>query len=159
MDIKIDYYSGIYILNAKQQLNCDLDKAWKYFATPANLQTITPENIGFEITSGADGEIYPGKIITYHISILPLIKNKWVTEITQVAYCQYFIDEQRKGPYALWHHEHHFEENDEGVLMRDVVSYKLPFGLLGRSFAGSIVAKKLKDIFSFRYAVLEKGII
>lgn len=157
MDISINKYSGIYLLKATQQLPATLDEAWNYFATPANLQTITPENIGFEITSGDTGDIYPGKIITYQISILPLIKNKWVTEITHIAYKKYFIDEQRKGPYALWHHEHHFEENEEGVLMTDLVSYKLPLGFAGRIVAGNLVAKTLHNIFSFRYKTLENN--
>ncbi|MCH5600025.1 SRPBCC family protein [Niabella ginsengisoli] len=154
MNIKITYHSGIYTLEAKQQLNCDLQTAWDFFGTPENLQAITPNNMGFEITSGADGKIYPGKIITYTISIFPVIKSKWVTEITQIAMLQYFIDEQRNGPYTLWHHEHHFENKNNGVLMTDIVSYKLPAGFLGRSFAGKMVAKKLKEIFSFRYEVL-----
>jgi ligand-binding SRPBCC domain-containing protein len=156
MNISIKKYSGIYILKATQQLNASLADAWDYFATPANLQSITPENIGFEITSGNDGDMYPGKLITYQISIFPLIKNKWVTEITHIAHQKYFIDEQRKGPYAMWHHEHHFEENAKGVLMTDLVSYKLPIGFAGRMVAGRLVAKKLHDIFSFRYKTLQQ---
>ena len=132
MKISIKKYSGIYVLQATQQLNTTLADAWSYFATPANLQSITPENIGFEITSGNNGDMYPGKLITYQISIFPLIKNKWITEITHIAHQKYFIDEQRKGPYAMWHHEHHFKENANGLLMTDLVSYKLPLGIAGR---------------------------
>lgn len=156
MNISINKYSGIYILRATQQLNTSLAEAWSYFATPANLQSITPKNIGFEITSGNNGDMYAGKLITYQISIFPLIKNKWVTEITHIANQKYFIDEQRKGPYAMWHHEHHFEENANGVMMTDLVSYKLPLGFAGRLVAGRLVARKLHHIFSFRYQTLQR---
>ncbi|WP_346237498.1 SRPBCC family protein [Niabella insulamsoli] len=156
MNIRITAASGIYMLRAEQELHCDIETAWQYFSTPRNLQTLTPDNLGFEITSGDEGEIYAGKIITYDLSILPLIKTKWVTEITQVADKRYFIDEQRKGPYALWHHEHHFSATESGVLMKDYVSYKLPLGGPGRWVAGKLIANRLKEIFSFRYKELER---
>jgi len=87
----------------------------------------------FKVTSkhNADTKIYPGMIITYKVTPLLGIKLNWMTEITQVKQGEYFVDEQRTGPYALWHHEHHFTEIKGGVHMTDIVHYALPLDLLG----------------------------
>ena len=100
--------------------------------------------------------MYPGQIITYKVSILPGIKANWVTEITYVRDREYFVDEQRFGPYSMWHHEHHFEEISDGVLMKDKVSYKLPFGFLGRLVHPIIIKPQLNKIFSYRFEILEE---
>ena len=156
MNIRINQYSGIYRLEATQFLYLSLADAWDFFSSPENLQAITPDNIGFEMTSGGNGKAYPGKIITYKISLIPFYKTNWVTEITEVEKQQFFVDEQRLGPYALWHHEHHFKEVENGILMKDLVSYKLPFGIIGRWVAGKIIRKKLMAIFSYRYKMLDE---
>lgn len=132
-----------------------MQEAWNFFSTPVNLQAITPADVDFNITSGTEGRIYEGKIITYELKIFPLLKTKWVTEITFIKEEDYFIDEQRSGPYAIWHHEHHFLANEAGVLMTDIVTYKLPLGLCGRLVAGGMVKKRLTKIFEFRYKTLK----
>ena len=99
--------------------------------------------------------MYPGMIITYKVSPVLGIKMDWMTEITHVKEGAYFVDEQRFGPYALWHHQHHFKEIDGGVLMRDILNYAIPLGPLGR-FANLVFVKgQIDKIFSFR----EKAII
>lgn len=149
-------HSGIYTLEVQQFVKISLDEAWTFFSSPGNLSKITPEHMGFQITSGAPGKMYPGQIITYNVSPIPGIKTNWVTEITHVEEKCYFVDEQRFGPYRMWHHEHHFEEQNGGVLMTDRVSYKLPMGYLGRLAHLLFVKKQLKQIFEYRRVVLER---
>jgi len=106
----------------------------------------------FKVTSKhkADTKIYPGMIITYTVTPLLGIKLNWVTEITQVKQHEYFVDEQRAGPYALWHHEHHFIEIKGGVHMTDIVHYALPFGIIGRMTNKILVRKEIEKIFEYR---------
>jgi ligand-binding SRPBCC domain-containing protein len=154
--ISIKKHSGIYTLTAHQELPISLSKAWDFFSSPENLAKITPKNMGFNITSDLGGKMYPGQIITYRIGILPGVKSNWVTEITQVKEGEFFIDEQRFGPYKMWHHEHIFEKSAQGVLMKDKVSYKLPMGFLGGMAHSLFVKKQLFEIFSYRNKVLKK---
>jgi ligand-binding SRPBCC domain-containing protein len=154
--IKIIKNSGIYTLLAEQKLPLSLGDAWDFFSSPENLSKITPEDMGFVITSPEQGKMYPGQIITYKVSILPGIKANWVTEITHVRNREYFVDEQRYGPYSMWHHEHQFEEISDGVLMKDKVSYKLPFGFLGHMVHPIIIKPQLTKIFSYRFKILEE---
>ncbi len=148
--IKFKARSGIYSLEVEQFLKLSLAEAWEFFSSPGNLSKITPEQMGFRITSGSPGKMFPGQIITYKVSPFPGIRTNWVTEITHVSEGHYFVDEQRFGPYRMWHHEHHFEEQNGGVLMTDRVSYKLPFGFLGRLAHFLFVKRQLKQIFEFR---------
>ncbi len=150
-------HSGIYTMEVSQFVNISLDEAWSFFSSPGNLSKITPEHLGFQITSGTPAKMYPGQIISYQVSPFPGVKTSWVTEITHVAEGRFFVDEQRFGPYRMWHHEHHFELRNGGVLMTDRVSYKLPFGFLGRIAHSLFVRSQLKQIFSFREACLEKS--
>jgi len=106
--------------------------------------------MGFEIISGADKNIYAGQIIQYIVTPVAGIKSKWVTEITHVKDKAYFIDEQRFGPYAFWHHTHFIKEIPNGVAMEDIVHYKVPFGFLGQLIHPFLVQPKLKEIFEYR---------
>lgn len=154
--IAISRHSGIFTLLVAQQLPVGIDEAWAFFSNPGNLARITPKNIGFEVTSAAAECIYQGQIISYRLGIFPFFKTNWVTEIVLISPRRLFIDEQRFGPYAMWQHEHHFEENDYGVLMQDRLSYKLPLGFVGNVFGGKIIKKKVLQIFEHRYNTLKK---
>ncbi len=147
----------IYNLKRTQILPISLQEAWDFFSSPKNLSKITPEQMGFKILyiSGGD-KAYAGQIIRYHVSILPGIKVHWVTEITQVKELVHFIDEQRFGPYALWHHQHHFKEVPEGIEMTDEVNYAIPLGLLGQLAHWLFVGKEVNTIFEHRFQVLEQ---
>ena len=139
----------LYRLHTKQNLPISVDEAWEFLSSPKNLEKITPD-MGFEILSGADRPMYAGQIIQYIVSPFPGIKTKWVTEITHVEDKQFFVDEQRFGPYALWHHKHFIKPIEGGVEMEDIVDYKLPLGILGRLMHVLVVKKKLKTIFEYR---------
>lgn len=140
----------IYSLHSIQKLPISIEEAWDFFSDPKNLKVITPEYMGFDITAGGDRSMFAGQIIQYIVTPVAGIKTKWVTEITHVQQPNYFVDEQRFGPYALWHHKHFFREIEGGVEMEDIVHYKLPFGIFGRMVHQPVVRKKLKEIFDFR---------
>lgn len=140
----------IYRLHKKQNLPITVDQAWEFLSSPANLKTITPDYMSFDILSGADRPMYPGQIIQYIVTPIAGIKTKWVTEITHVVNRQYFVDEQRFGPYALWHHKHFIKEIEGGVEMEDIIDYKVPFGFLGRWMHPFLVKPKLEEIFAYR---------
>ncbi|MBI3218664.1 MAG: SRPBCC family protein [Bacteroidetes bacterium] len=147
----------IYNLTRKQFLPIPLTEAWDFFSTPKNLAKITPEHMGFKILyiSGGD-KAYAGQLIRYKVSVLPGISVHWVTEITQVKEPFHFIDEQRFGPYALWHHQHHFKEVPGGVEMTDEVNYAIGWGPLGWLAHVLFVGREVNRIFEHRYAVLEQ---
>lgn len=154
--IRFSNHSGIFTLESEQELKIPLGKAWDYFSSPENLQKITPNDMKFNITSKVDKKAYQGQIITYKVSPLPLITTNWVTEITAVKYQEFFIDEQRFGPYSMWHHEHFFEELPNGnTLMKDKISYKIPLGFLGVIAHKLFVKKQLTSIFQYRFYTLE----
>lgn len=156
MKLNIKKQSGIYTLTSEQLLPISLDKAWEFFSTPKNLDKITPDEMKFEITNDPPDETYAGQIITYKIGILPMIKSNWVTEITHIEDKQFFVDEQRFGPYAMWHHEHHFEKISETeTLMKDLLNFKMPLGAIGDLVAGKMVVNKVKFIFESRFKILE----
>lgn len=147
---------AFYSIQSEQKLPISIDKAWDFFSTPENLNEITPDDMGFTITNKPDKKMFPGQIITYKVSPLLGIKLDWMTEITYVKKNDYFVDEQRFGPYALWHHRHSFEIIDGGVLAKDEVNYKLPFGILGVIAHKLFVKKKLQSIFEYRKVKLEQ---
>jgi ligand-binding SRPBCC domain-containing protein len=149
--------SKVYTLKTIQKIPVPVEKAWDFFSSPANLVDITPGNLGFNIISKHHGEkMYPGQIIEYKVSPVWGIPIYWMTEITHVEDGKYFVDEQRFGPYSLWHHQHHFAAIDGGVEMTDIVHYKLPFWLLGDIAQGLFVKQQLKNIFDFRFQKVEK---
>ena len=145
---------SFYSLKTEQNLPISLQEAWDFFSSPKNLSKITPKHIGFIITNQPSETMFEGQIITYKVSPLLGVKINWMTEITTVKDNEYFIDEQRFGPYSLWHHRHHFYEIDGGIKMIDEVNYKLPFGFLGSVAHRLFVRKKLKSIFEYREKVL-----
>ncbi len=140
----------VYRLQKKQKLPISVDQAWAFLSDPKNLKTITPDYMGFHILSGAEKEMFAGQIIQYIVTPVLGIKTKWVTEITHVVDKKYFVDEQRFGPYALWHHKHFINPIEGGVEMEDIIDYKLPLGLLGQLGHPILVKPKLEEIFSYR---------
>lgn len=148
---------GFYQLKQTQRIKGTIDEVWNFIASPDNLKKITPDYMGFDITSGDLPEkMYPGMIICYKVSPLLGIKMNWLTEITQVDEKKFFIDEQRVGPYKIWHHQHHIEPIEGGVLMTDIVTYQPPMGFLGSIANTLIIKNKLNEIFAFRRNVLNQ---
>ena len=145
----------LYRLEATQQLPIPPETAWEFLSNPANLQKITPPDMGFEILSGAERPMYAGQLIQYTVSPFPGVRTRWMSEITHVTQGSYFVDEQRYGPYSLWHHKHFIREIEGGVVMEDIVDYKLPLGILGHIAQGLFVRRQLMNIFKFREDALK----
>ena len=147
----------VYYLERKQFLPITLDEAWRFFSSPRNLGKIPPPHMRFSILYVSGGEnMYAGQLIRYHVNVLPGIRVHWVTEITHVHEPHHFVDEQRFGPYAMWHHQHFFREVDGGVEMTDVVNYAIPLGILGRFANCLFVEKQVNAIFEYRSMVLQE---
>ncbi|MES2544267.1 MAG: SRPBCC family protein [Bacteroidota bacterium] len=140
----------IYRLESKQKLPITVEEAWDFLSDPANLKLITPPYMGFKTLSGDDKSIFPGQIIQYSVTPILGIPTKWVTEITHVIDKEYFVDEQRYGPYSLWHHKHFIKKIPGGVEMEDIIDYKIPMGVLGQLIHPIVVKPKLTAIFEFR---------
>ena len=141
----------------KQLIPHPLEMVWAFFSRPENLNNITPEGMSFEIISDIRNvEMYEGMIVQYKISPFLGIKMNWVTEITHIQDKAYFIDEQRFGPYALWHHQHHFQEQEGGVLMTDILHYKIPYGFIGTIADAVFVENQIEAIFRYRKKAVEK---
>lgn len=147
-----------YHLQWEQTMPISLAEAWDFFSSPLNLAKITPPQMKFVITSDytAQTKMYAGMIITYKVSPLLGIKFNWMTEITHVQDKVYFVDEQRFGPYALWHHQHHFKEVPGGVQMTDILDYAIPYGLIGRLSNKLLVGKQIEQIFNYRNQAIIK---
>ena len=147
----------IYQYKTSQKLNISKNDAWNFFSNPANLSKITPNWLNFQVTSSLPEKMYAGLIVTYLVHPLFNIPQTWVTEITHIHEQNYFVDEQRFGPYKMWHHEHIFKETDNGkILMEDIVSYAVPFGFIGGIVNSIVISKKIKEIFEYRRKVLDK---
>ncbi len=151
-----------YTLKREQIFPCELNTVWEFIISPRNLSKITPDEMGFIITTkNLANKIYPGLMISYKIKPLLQIPVTWVTEITQVEENKFFVDEQREGPYKMWHHEHHLEkitlkDKKQGTKMTDLVTYIPPFGPVGDILVKLVIKKKLEEIFDFRKKKLEE---
>lgn len=141
----------LHVLHSRQRVPASLDEVWQFFSDANNLPAVTPSQLHLKMTNEVYGDaVYAGQLMTYTVRPLLGIPLGWMTEITHVEARKYFVDEQRKGPYRLWHHQHHFKAIEGGVEMTDLVHYRLPFGPLG-ALAHGLVKKELKKIFSYRY--------
>ena len=146
----------MYQIKRTQFVKTDLATCWDFFSSPNNLQVITPDYMGFNVLTDVPDKMYEGLMIAYKVSPVMKIPLNWVTEIKYVHDKQFFVDEQRTGPYKMWHHEHHFKAVDGGVEMTDIVSYELPLGFLGRFAHWLFVRKQLEGIFDYRFKKVDE---
>jgi ligand-binding SRPBCC domain-containing protein len=140
----------IHTLLRTQFIPASPERVWEFFATPNNLNALTPPDLHFETLTNP-GPMYAGQIIAYRIRVAPGVRVRWLTEIRHVREGVYFVDEQRAGPYKLWYHEHHFTPKDGGVEMTDRVTYALNFGPLGDLVHWLWVGPTLQKIFRYRF--------
>ena len=148
---------SVFQYKAEQFLPIDIEKAWDFFSSPKNLSVITPPEMGFKILTELNGkEIHDGMLIDYTVKPLLGIAMHWQTKIRDVEKYKVFADIQLKGPYKSWEHTHTFEEINNGVLMKDIINYELPFGFIGDIAHTLLVKKKIENIFAYRKSVLEK---
>lgn len=138
-------------------IDAPLDEVWDFFTNPRNLQRITPESMNFKHEYEPDAEkVYPGMLLVYKVSPIAGIPLEWITEITEVQPKKRFVDDQRKGPFAMWHHIHEFEARGEQTLARDILYYRMPFGMLGRLAHGFTVKRQTQEIFAYRKKALKE---
>lgn len=143
-------------LRQEQFLPISINEAWEFFSSPKNLNRVTPKELNFEISSDVPDKMYEGLIIKYKIKPMLNIKVDWCTEITHIKHLEYFIDEQRKGPYKIWHHEHHFKEAEGGIIMTDLLYYDIGKSIFGWLAGKLFVDKKVNEIFSYRHQTLSR---
>jgi ligand-binding SRPBCC domain-containing protein len=143
---------AIHTFKKSLAIAASVEECWAFFSDPQNLARITPPWLAFKILSQSlPAEIYPGLIIRYQVRPLLDIPREWLTEITHVDKPRRFVDEQRHGPYRLWHHEHSFVPfHGNRVLVGDLVTYILPFGWLGNLAHPLFVRRQLNRIFDYR---------
>ncbi len=147
----------LYTLETQQKLPATMSEVWDFISSPDNLKRITPEHMGFDITTrNLSSKMYPGMIIQYKVSPLGGLRTTWVTEITHVKEGEYFVDEQRMGPYKMWHHQHRITPIQGGVLMHDIINYQPPLGVLGAIANSLLIKHKLKEIFEYRRIKMEE---
>ncbi len=148
---------SVHSFKTVQVIPISLEKAWDFFSSPANLQAITPPEMEFRIISTYQStKMYAGQVIEYKVKPVLNIPLYWMTEITHVQDKIYFVDEQRFGPYTMWHHQHHFKEVEGGIEMTDIVHYKLPGWWVGDLLNSLFVKKQLSQIFSYRFKKVEE---
>ena len=148
---------GIHVLTHTQIIPASLEECWAFFSDPRNLRKITPPELDFRVRSDLPAKVHSGMMIEYQVRPLFGIPLTWLTEITHVEELRYFVDEQRIGPYALWHHEHWFRAIDGGrTEVRDRVHYIIPLGLLGEMIRPFLVEPQLQKIFRFRHEAVER---
>jgi len=148
---------AVHSLKTIELIPVSLTEAWDFFYNPANLQAITPPKMGFQIISKYHGpRMYAGQLIEYRVKPVLGIPLYWMTEITHVKDREFFVDEQRFGPYSLWHHQHHFKEVEGGVEMTDIVHYKIPGWFIGDIMNSVYVKNELKHIFDYRFKKVEE---
>lgn len=148
--------SKVYSLHSVQKVPQPIEKVWGFFSAAKNLLQVTPPHLNLKVTNEVYGDaVYAGQVMTYTVKPLLGIPLGWMTEITHVAAPNYFVDDQRKGPYKLWHHQHHFKSIEGGTEMTDLVHYRLPFGFIGNLANALLVKKELKKIFDYRYKKIE----
>ncbi len=141
----------------QQVVEADMPEVWEFFSRPENLIRLTPEDMDIEVITDINGvEMHEGMIIDYVMTPVPRIKTKWTTRITKIEKFKYFIDVQEKGPYKKWHHEHHFRQGDEGILMSDIVYYSMPLGFLGDIANSIYINARLNDIFAYRKQAIDE---
>lgn len=139
-------------LHREQILHRPLAEVWDFFATPRNLNEITPAEMSFVVLGDVAARMYAGQMIQYRIGVLPGIRIRWLTEITHVREGEYFVDEQRVGPYRIWHHEHFFQPTPDGraVTMTDHVTYEVGRGPMGELLHAVWIGHQLAAIFDYR---------
>ena len=134
----------------QQSFRVDQETLWRFVSVPQNLNQITPPDMAFQIVGEPPAKIYPGLLLEYKVKIPVLGWTPWLTEIKYVEEGQWFMDEQRVGPYKMWLHTHRLQKTGEGTIMTDEIKYSMPFGPFGSIAHFIFVRRTLEKIFAFR---------
>lgn len=142
------------VFAAEQRVPRPRDEVFGFFSDPANLEALTPPWLRFRIVARTTEAVREGSEFTYRLRLhgLPLT---WISRITRWEPGTCFVDEQIRGPYALWRHTHTFEDVDGGTLVGDRVRWRLPLAAVSHPLVGPLVQRDVERIFSFRRQRLE----
>ncbi len=143
------------LYDATQTIPMPRARVFAFFATPRNLEASTPPWLRFRIVDQTTEHVREGTELTYRLRLRGFPMT-WVSRISQWVSGERFVDEQIRGPYALWHHTHTFEDSEEGTLIRDRVVYRLPLAPLSDWIAGRFVSSDLNKIFEHRRRCTEE---
>lgn len=143
-------------VESTQRVPISLQEAWQFFATPLNLKKVTPPKMNMRMQDDFSGAMYEGMVIRYKVAPLAGIPLPWASEITKVVAHKYFVDSMLEGPFAVWHHQHHFKEIQGGTEIKDIVHYKVPLGFIGELFHPLLVKNNINEIFDYRTQQVEK---
>jgi len=140
----------LYTLKREQKISKNIDNVFEFFSKPENLSIITPSKMKFKILTPSPIEMKEGALIDYTVNIFGF-PIRWRTLITDYKPVHMFVDQQLKGPYSMWHHTHFFERlSDEETLIKDIVIYAVPFGVIGKLVHSLYIKRDLNAIFDFR---------
>lgn len=139
----------VFRFEAQTLIPAPLERVFEFFSRAENLERITPKSLRFEILSPMPIVMKPGALIEYRLR-LSGIPFRWVTKITAWEPNRRFVDEQLKGPYRQWIHEHTFESDGSRTRMRDVVDYAVPGGPLAPIINALFVKRQVQKIFAHR---------
>jgi ligand-binding SRPBCC domain-containing protein len=147
-----------HVLERAQRLTVPVEEVFAFYADARNLEAITPPWLGFRVLTPGRIEMAPGTLIECRLR-LHGVPIHWLTRIAEWVPGRRFVDEQVRGPYALWHHTHTFEPDGTGAIIRDRVRYRLPLGPLGALAHLALVRRELARIFAYRQTAVERVLV
>lgn len=146
----------MYTLHKETFVKTSMETAWEFIRNPANLNLITPDDMAFEIITELPEDMIEGMLVEYRVKIPVMGMRPWLSELKNIIPGRSFVDEQKIGPYKLWHHYHAIEPADNGVLFTDHVVYEVPFGFIGKWAHSLFIGKTLERIFTYREERLDE---
>lgn len=146
----------MYRLSNTQKLPISLEEAWEFLSNPTQLENITTDELSFQKLHDIPDKMYEGMLMQLRLKPFLGIPIDWLTEITHIKEKEYFIDEQRVGPFRFWHHEHRVLPIEGGVEIQDTVHYVMPFSIFGRFVHWLFLRKQVENIFIYREETMEK---
>lgn len=150
VEIKTDSVRRGYVLRTACVVPGPLDEVFSFFSDAANLEKLMPAHLKFQVLTPGPIDMHEGQRIDYRLRVrgIPL---RWTSEITVWEPPHRFVDEQRRGPYRYWRHEHSFEGCEAGTRVLDQVRYGVPGGALVHWLAAR---RDIERIFAYRQQVL-----